>query len=594
MNITISLADERDRESIYAIRHEIYACELRQHPDHATGRLTDRLDTVNTYLIAKDRDETLGFVSITPPNSTGYSLDKYFPREALPITFDDALYEVRLLTVRRAHRGTPLAFLLMYGALRYLEVFGARTVAAIGRLEVLKMYQQVGFRSVGLQARSGMVTYELMTAQVRELRDRVARFERIVSRLEGSIDWQLGVAPFRTRTCFHGGAFFEAIGEEFETLGKKDSVINADVLDAWFDPAPAVVHKLAEYLPFAIKTSPPTSASGMRRAIARARGVDEACILPGAGSSDLIYAGLRQWIAPAASAGVSLLRASPSAAGRVLILDPMYGEYAHVLEQVIGAPVDRLTLRRERNYDVDLDELGAQVARGYVWVVLVNPNSPTGRRIAREDLLQAIAKAPKTTRWWIDETYIEYAGAGESVEACAASSTNVVVCKSMSKAYALSGVRAAYLCGPPSMIGALEPFCPPWSVSLPAQIAACEALNAIDYYRARWAETHGLRSALAEGLTGLGFDVVPSSANFLLCRLPSKLPDAPVLVKQLRERGMFIRDVASMGLSLDARAVRIAVKDRDTNLAMLEILRARLSENIQLKFSLSSSHLHDF
>jgi len=580
VSITISLANDRDRESIYAIRHEIYTRELEQHPDHGTGLVTDWLDTINVYIVARDQHELLGFVSITPPNAIGYSVDKYFPRTAMPIAFDQALYEVRLLTVRRSHRGTPLAFLLMYGALRYLEAVGARTVTAIGRLEVLKMYQDVGFKSCGLQAKAGRVTYELMTAEVHELRDRVARFEGIVSRLEGAVNWQLSVAPFRAASCFHGGAFFEAIGEDFETLGKKDAVINADVLDAWFDPAPAVMEKLAEYLPFAIKTSPPTTASGLRRAIARARDVDEACILPGAGSSDLIYAGLRQWVTPAT--------------GRVLILDPMYGEYAHVLEQVIGARVDRLPVLEDRQYDVDLVELMTRVAGGYDWVVLVNPNSPTGRRIAPADLQLAIADGPKTTRWWIDETYIDYAGVGESLEAYSAASTNVIICKSMSKAYALSGVRAAYLCGPPFMIRSLEPFCPPWSVSLPAQIAACEALKCPDYYRARWAETHVLRAELAEGLIGLGFQVVPACANFLLCHLPSKVPDAPILVTNLRERGMFIRDVSSMGASLSARVVRIAVKDRDTNLAMLEILRATLTEAFQLKFSLSSPLVHDF
>jgi histidinol-phosphate/aromatic aminotransferase/cobyric acid decarboxylase-like protein len=395
----------------------------------------------------------------------------------------------------------------------------------------------------------------------------------------------------RARTRVHGGAFFEAIGEEFETLAKKDSVIDAGVLDAWFDPAPSVVQTLAEYLSFAIRTSPPATAPGMRRTIARTRGVDEASILPGAGSSALIHAGLRPWIA---GRDVSPVRAGASAAGRVLILDPMSGEYAHVLEQVIAAPVDRLPLRRERSYDVDLEELAARVARGYAGVVLVNPNSPTGRRIGREDLQDAIAAAPKTTRWWIDETYIDYANADDSLEAFAASSTNLIVCKSMSKAYSLSGVRAAYLCGPPSIIRALLPFCPAGSLSLPAQIAACEALKAAGYYRARWAETGALRRELADGLAGLGFQVVPACANFLLCRLPAKMPAAPILVKELGERGMFVRDVAGMGVSLDARAVRIAVKDRDTNLAMLEILRARLTETSHPKFSLSSPVLHDF
>ena len=387
------------------------------------------------------------------------------------------------------------------------------------------------------------------------------RRRAVASRAAGGL--AVNVAPFRRQTaCYHGGEFFQAIGDDFTTLERKDTIINADVLDAWFDPAPSVVTKLAEHLPFALRTSPPTNCDGMRRAIARARGVPADSVLPGAGSSDLIFAGLRHWVTPRS---------------RVLILDPMYGEYAHVLEKVIGARVDRLSLSRARSYDLNVADLSAEIGRGYDWVVLVNPNSPTGRHVSRRNLESTLSEAPGT-RWWIDETYVDYAGPDQSLETHAAASTNVVICKSMSKAYALSGVRAAYLCGPAGMMDELRPLCPPWSVSLPGQIAACEALNAPAYYRARWEETAVLRAELCEGLRGLGWDVVPGCANFLLCHLPPAAPEAAALAERARTRGLYIRDVANMGVSLDARTLRVAVKDRRTNLAMVEMLRITLAE----------------
>jgi histidinol-phosphate/aromatic aminotransferase/cobyric acid decarboxylase-like protein/N-acyl-L-homoserine lactone synthetase len=563
ITIAVSLADELDRASIYAIRHQVYAEELKQHPENATGLLVDELDEVNVYLVAKCSGQIAGFVSITPPNEHGYSLDKYFPRRSLPLVFDQRLYEVRLLTVTAGHRGAPVALLLMYAALRYVQASGARTIVAIGRLEVLPMYSRAGLKPLGLRAKSGEVTYELMVADVGDLLDRCAVFDGALSRLERRVDWQLNVTRFRRQTaCYHGGEFFQAIGDDFKTLERKDVIINADVLDAWFDPAPAVVTKLAEHLPFALRTSPPTGCDGMRRAIARARGVPAESVLPGAGSSNLIFAGLRHWVTPRS---------------RVLILDPMYGEYAHVLENVIGAQVDRLSLSRMRSYDLNLADLSARVRRGYDWIVLVNPNSPTGRHMSRQHLESTLSEAPGS-RWWIDETYIDYVDPGQSLETCAAASTNVVICKSMSKAYALSGARAAYLCGPAVMMNELRSLCPPWSVSLPGQIAACEALNASDYYRARWQETGVLREELRESLQGLGWDVVPGCANFLLCHLPPAAPEAAALAERARTHGLFVRDVANMGVSLDARTLRIAVKDRRTNLAMVEILRITLAE----------------
>jgi N-acyl-L-homoserine lactone synthetase len=408
-SIALAVADERDRESIYAIRHQVYGRELKQHPENAQGQLSDKLDQINTYLVAKRGGDIIGFVAVTPPTEFGYSIDKYFARDGLPLIFDRGLYEVRLLTVTSAHRGTHVAFLLMYGAMRYVESLGGRTIAAIGRLEVLDMYRRAGLKPLGLRTRSGEVTYELIAADIADLRIHAREHEDAVSRLERLVDWRLNGVPFREdEGCYHGGLFFEAIGDEFETLENKDTIINADVLDAWFDPAPSVIEKLSEHLSFSIKTSPPTNCHGMGRAIARARHVGDENILPGAGSSDLIFAGLQHWITPAS---------------RVLILDPMYGEYAHVLEKVVGTTVDRLALERRRGYEVDPDALAARVARGYDWVVLVNPNSPTGRHVPRQTLERILSDAPEGTRHTSSATSSANVCCGSAGMSCPAART---------------------------------------------------------------------------------------------------------------------------------------------------------------------------
>ncbi len=553
--IVIALADDRDRQSIYAIRHDVYGRELGQHAENADGLLRDTLDEVNTYIVATEGRTVVGFISMTPPGAHGYSLDKYFDRANTGLRFDRGLYEIRLLTVVEAARHRQLAALLMYAALRYVESQGATTIAAIGRLEILRLYERVGLRRRGLRAQAGAVTYELMSANVQDIR--TPRREAIIRRLERTVEWRIPAVSYRHPVCYHGGAFWERLGEGFERLEYPEAIINADVLDAWFDPAPAVLSRLAALLPFALRTSPPTHAEGMRRTISESRGVPIACVLPGAGSSDLIFAALRHWVAPGM---------------RVLILDPMYGEYAHVLEHVIGANVRRMLLKRERHYDVDVEVLAEELARGYDWVVLVNPNSPTGRHVDRHRLTAALAATHARTRVWIDETYVDYVGSTESLEAYAAASTQVLVCKSMSKVYALSGVRAAYLVGPAALIDELRPLVPPWAVSLPAQIAACEALCATHYYESKWRDTHTLRDELLCGLERLGWHVTPGCANFLLCHLPTSGPTAAELLEAARARDLFIRKAGPMGSDLGPRVVRIAVKDRATNARALAIL----------------------
>src|SRR5215216_2524558 len=92
--------------------------------------------------------------------------------------------------------------------------------------------------------------------------------------------------------CFHGGAFFEAVGDDFKSLERSASTINADVLDAWFPPAPAVLDAIQKYLPWLLRTSPPTEAKGLVRRIACVRDLPEECLVVGAGSSNLIYLAL--------------------------------------------------------------------------------------------------------------------------------------------------------------------------------------------------------------------------------------------------------------------------------------------------------------
>jgi histidinol-phosphate/aromatic aminotransferase/cobyric acid decarboxylase-like protein/N-acyl-L-homoserine lactone synthetase len=555
--LVMRMADDRDRETIYRMRHEVYAAELGQHSRNAAGRLTDSLDAFNHYIVVSDGGRIVGFVSITPPGGPGYSIDKYFKREQLPFPVDDKLYEIRLLTVPQASRRSLLASALMYGAFRWIEARGGTRIAAIGRKEIRNIHLRVGLKPTGQDVQSGAVTYGLLHGTMADIHTALPGVRPILDRVQTEISWRIGVAYNTPTACYHGGKFFEAVGDEFQTLERLDSIINADVLDAWFPPSPKAVAAIARCLPQILRTSPPTSCEGLIRTIARARGVRPECILPGAGSSDLIFLALRHWL---------------TAASRVLILDPTYGEYAHVLERVVGCRVERLPLQRSEQYRLDPGRLELSLAGEYDLVVLVNPNSPSGQHLPREELEDALRKAPPATRLWVDETYVDYAGPGQSLEPFAARSENVIVCKSMSKTYALSGARVGYLCAGPHQLESLRPLTPPWAVSLPAQIAAVKALEDPGYYAAKYEETRALRRQLIEMLKPLNWEIIPGVTNFVLCHLPENGPDAGALIARCRERGLFLRDAATMGTCLGNRAARIAVKDAETNRRMVKII----------------------
>ena len=144
----------------------------------------------------------------------------------------------------------------------------------------------------------------------------------------------------------------------------------------------------------------------------------------------------------------------------------------------------------------------------------------------------------------------------------------------MSKVYALSGLRVAYLCASPPLLEDLRTLTPPWAVSLPAQVAAINALDDPDYYGRRYGQTHTLRSRLVDELSALGqMQFVPGVANFVLCHLDPDAPEAATVLQQCRAHNLFLRDASATAPTLGKRAVRIAVKDSETNRQMVEVLR---------------------
>ncbi|MER7719285.1 aminotransferase class I/II-fold pyridoxal phosphate-dependent enzyme [Streptomyces flaveolus] len=566
--LTLRSADADDMVWIHELRHRVYAEELGQHPRNSEGRLVDGLDGDNVYLVAARDAERVGFVSMTPPWVGRYGLDKYLTRAELPLLDGSDVFEVRLLTVEPQARFGAAGVLLMFAALRWIASRGGRHVVAMGRADLIGMYRAAGLRPAGRTVRSGAVDFEVLTAEVTELsRCATERHAAALARLAAGVDWRLDT-PFAPGPggCEHGGASFTAIGADFRTLERRREVVTADVLDAWFPPAPAAHAVLTGDAGWVARTSPPSGAEGLLAELASVRDLPPQTLAVGSGSSDLIFRAFGRWLTPAS---------------RVLLMDPGYGEYAHVTERVIGCRVDRFRLRREEGWRIDPERLSAIVADGsYDLVVVVNPNNPTGRHVPAAELAAVIAAAPAHTRWWIDEAYLGYVDPSESLAPLAARDPRVVVCTSMSKTYALSGVRAAYLVAVPGTVAELRRWTPPWGVSLPAQLAAVAALRDPGYYAGRLQRTHELRTQLAADLAAVDDSVTveESVANFLTLTLPWAGPSAASLVAECRRHGVYLRDLSPLSSAYEGRTVRVAVRDTGENARIVGAFRAALNE----------------
>ena len=172
---------------------------------------------------------------------------------------------------------------------------------------------------------------------------------------------------------------------------------------------------------------------------------------------------------------------------------------------------------------------------------------------------------------------MEYVGSDQSLEKVAACSENIIVCKSMSKVYALSGARVAYLCGGQHQIEPLRTITPPWVISMPAQLAGVYALDDPSYYGARYKETHTLKEAFSSELSEIGLQVFSGAANFLLCKLPKGGKCAEEIVRICATKGIYLRNASTMGTPIRENYLRIAVKNKVDNKRIVNTLKTAIN-----------------
>lgn len=318
------------------------------------------------------------------------------------------------------------------------------------------------------------------------------------------------------------------------SAAERANSICLDVLDAWFPPAPAVseAYRRAENR---LQLSPDLDGESLVTAISMAYDLPNKCIGIGAGSSEIIHRVF------GASLGDSLL-----------LLDPTYSEYRHIAAHR-GSKVTALPLTEKNDFRVDLNQL-IDLGASATDVVIVNPNNPTGRCLTRDEILQLRASLPAETRLWIDEAYVDYCPDSVSVQRDAITKTNLFVIKSLSKGFALSGLRVAYWVGS----NANSFSCPPWIVNQPATDCAITALASLDYYRPLWKQTIDRAAQFADQLRNLKLATHHGYLNSVLIRNPEGMTSKQ-FVKSLSAHGITVRTPAGMGQALGDDYIRISL-----------------------------------
>ncbi|MBI5252597.1 MAG: cobyric acid synthase [Desulfomonile tiedjei] len=258
-------------------------------------------------------------------------------------------------------------------------------------------------------------------------------------------------------------------------------------------------------------------------------------------------------------------------AKRAVIPAPTYSDYE---EAASNARLDVLKfyLPESEDFMLDLNRLQSEL-RGDEIVFLCNPNNPTGRLLDSVEI-RSFAEANPSSTFIVDEAFGDFVQNFDSLTKDRPN--NVVVLLSLTKIFAIPGLRLGAAVADSSVVRAVRDLQPSWSVNTIAQAVGEAALNDSEYVEASREFVCEPRSELRAELESLpGLKVYPGVANFLLLRIDRNDLNAVELARRTLQYGIAVRVCANFG-GLDGRFFRVAVRTPEENKQLLEALKKAL------------------
>lgn len=311
---------------------------------------------------------------------------------------------------------------------------------------------------------------------------------------------------------------------------------------------PAVQRAIVEALPLA-ENYPEPYGESLVTALASHTSLPENQIMVGAGTTELIHTLFE-------TLGYE----------NATIITPAFGQYTDAANR-FGIAIEEVPLSTaDFIFKADVLE-GHDVADRSIW--LTNPGSPHGVCIEREEIEKLLNMLPDSSTLVIDEAFIDFVPE-KSLAPLLNEHSNLIILRSLTKFYAMPGIRVGYLLVSPELIARLQRNRQPWQISTLALAAGKACLDADDYREESIRLNIERRAKLSEDLAGLGFTVVPGEANFLLLKLPKGSGEEIAAV--LEGEGILIRRCESFP-PLDDSFIRVAAKDDAANGRLVAALK---------------------
>lgn len=298
---------------------------------------------------------------------------------------------------------------------------------------------------------------------------------------------------------------------------KLPNLIKLNTNESPYGPSRRVLDALRAEIGESLRLYPDPASDKLRAAIAKRYGVTPAQVFVGNGSDEVlahVFLGLLKHDKP------------------VLFPDITYSFYP-VYCGLYDIPYEPVPLNRA--FEIVIDDY----LRPNGGIIFPNPNAPTGRFVPVAEI-DRLLRANSGSVVVIDEAYVDFGG--ESVVPLVQRHPQLLVTHTLSKSRALAGLRVGYAIGHPDLIEALNRVKDSFN-SYPldrfAQAGAAAAIEDDAYFKAMCGKVIVTKKKLVQELQALGFEVLPSAANFIFARVPGR--DGGEIAAKLRERSIIVR-----------------------------------------------------
>lgn len=320
-----------------------------------------------------------------------------------------------------------------------------------------------------------------------------------------------------------------------------------------YPPSPKVVDAVQAVLTHqadALRLYPDPDATALKQAIAKQQNVDVSQVFVGNGSDEVLAHIFKAFF----------IQQKP-----ILYPDITYSFYP-VYSQFFGVQTKQIPLNEK--FEIDISDYEQENGG----IIITNPNAPTSIALGLNKIEQVLKANPNCVIV-IDEAYVDF-GAESAVE-LVSRYENLVVCQTTSKSRSLAGLRVGFAIAQAHLIAALEAVKNSFN-SYPidrfAIAAAVASFEDQDYFQEQCEKVIASREKLVANLTELGFNVLPSKANFIFAT--HSLHDAAQLAEKLREQGIIVRYFNKPRIN---QFLRITIGTDEQNQRLVDTLKMLIS-----------------